>query len=413
MSDGAAVARLRRLPAVAELARVFGTLGLFSVGGPASHLALMEHEIVERRGWLSRDEFVSLVGVTNLIPGPNSTEMAAHIGLRRAGLAGMLAAGGAFILPGALITGLVAWLYGQISSFAAAGHLLSGVKPVVVVIIALTAWRLGRTALRSGRLAALACVALVATLMGAGEVAVLFVGGLAGMAWLRGRRDPPSNPAGTLLSAVAATVPVPPPPGPGRAFLSAVTAAGATSATAAGAVSAAPTLAAIALYFLKIGAVLYGGGYVLIAFLEGGLVDRLHWLTRQELMDAVAIGQFTPGPVLSTATFIGYRLLGWPGAVVATLAIFAPGFAFVAALHRFLPRARKSPWVAAFLDSVNAVSIALMVAVTLRLGADSARSWPAWVIAATAAAAGLRWKVRPPLLIAGGAAAGLLLGRWM
>ena len=377
-----------------ELAALFLKLGTIGFGGPAVHIGMMEAEVVRRRQWLSREYFLDLVGATNLIPGPNSTEMAIHLGFIRAGWAGLVVAGLCFILPAALITAGLAWAYVKFGSLPQVAPFFYGIKPAVLAVILAATLRLGRTALKGWRLGVVGVGVGVASLGGVNEVLALFVGGALGMLWLR----------------------LPEMKGQQRAWVLAAF-AGSAALGAAPAASAAGPVVTVSLwklgaFFLKVGAVLYGSGYVLVAFLEGGLVHDYAWLTRQQLLDAIAIGQFTPGPVLSTATFVGYLVAGAPGAWVATAAIFLPSFCFVAALNPFVPRLRRSPWTAAFLDAVNVSSIALMAAVTLKLAQSTLTAWPAWLIAAGAAALGVGWKVDPSRLILGGAVAGWALSRW-
>lgn len=363
-----------------EIARAFFRLGLIAFGGPAAHIALMDDEFVERRGWVSRQHFLDLVGATNLIPGPNSTEMTMHLGYERGGPLGLFLAGLCFILPAAAITGVIAWAYVEYGSLPAVEPFLFGVKPAVMAVILGALWKLGRKAIKGWKLGVIAGVVAAAMLAGAGEIVALLAGGVAGMLWLR------FSGAALGLAPLALLV------SPGK-----VAAAGA---------AAAPTLAKLGLFFLKVGAILYGSGYVLIAFLEGGLVDDYGWLTQQQLLDAIAAGQFTPGPVLTTSTFIGYLIAGVPGAIVATLGIFLPSFVFVWILNPLVPKMRKSRWASAFLDAVNASAVALMAVVTLRLGQSTLTSWQAWAIAAVAAVLVLRTKVNAAWLVAGGAAAG-------
>ena len=376
---------------LAELARLFLKLGLIGFGGPAAHIAMMEEEVVERHRWLTREHFLDLVGATNLIPGPNSTEMAIHVGYLRAGWAGLLTAGLCFIIPAVLITTAFAWAYVTFGTLPRVVPFLFGIKPALIAIILAAVWRLGRTAAKGMPLLSLGCAVAVASLVGWDEIVLLLLGGVIGMLWL-GR-------AGNLAA---------------LAWMSA-SAAGSAAATAgaAGAAGASISLAKLGLFFLKVGAVLYGSGYVLVAFLEGGLVRDYGWLSEAQLLDAIAIGQLTPGPVLSTATFIGYILGGLPGAVVATAGIFLPSFIFVAALGLVLPRLRRSRWMAAFLDAVNMSSVALMAAVTVKLSVSTLTSWPAWIIALAAAGAGLRWKVNATWLVLGGAVVGRLLWPWV
>jgi chromate transporter len=386
-----------RQPTLGELARVFGRLGLLGFGGPAAHVAMMEEEVVERRRWLPQSAFLDLLGATNLIPGPNSTEMAILIGRRCCGWPGLLVAGACFILPAALVTGTLAWAYVRYGGLPATNQFLYGTKPAVVAIIGSAIWRLGRTAIRGWQLALIGLAVAALSLAGANQVLALFGGGLAGMLWLRtrGSTQPPAiDGAGRSL--------------PGRC----AGAAAGTAAIAAAPASSAFPLWKLGLVFLKVGAVLYGSGYVLVAFLDGDLVRHYHLLSHQQLLDAVAVGQITPGPVLSTATFIGYVIAGPRGAIVATLAIFAPSFAIVAALQPLVARLRQSSWTSAFLDAINASALALMVAVALKLAAATLTHWPAWAIAAGAAVAAIGLRVNAVWIVLGGAVVGYGLSAW-
>lgn len=389
-----------------ELAALFLKLGGISFGGPAAHIALMESEVVGKRQWLTRPQFLDMLGAANLIPGPSSTELAISVGFVRAGWAGLCVAGASFILPAALITGAFAWTYIRFGTWPQAVSVLGGIKPAVIAVIAIAVWRLGKTAVRDVGLAVLGGLSLAAFFLNVNPIAILFGGGAIGML---ARRAASLRTAGAALFSPS-LLPGGFGVGAARGTWSSWLRPFAAIAVASTAVAEArPSLIRIALFFLKVGAVLYGGGYVLLAFLQQGLVHQYGWLTQQQLLDAVAIGQFTPGPVLSTATFIGYLLGGAPGAAVATLAIFLPSFFYVALLAPVLFRLRQSAWMAAFLDSVNVCAVALMAGVTLRLAADALRGWPTWVIAVAALAVLLRWKISPAWVVAGGGLAGLAL----
>jgi chromate transporter len=387
-----------------ELAALFLKLGVISFGGPAAHVAMIENEVVHKRQWVTRQQFLDMLGAANLIPGPTSTEMAINTGFVRAGWPGLCVAGASFIVPAALITGAFAWAYVRFGSLPQAASVLAGIKPAVIAVIAIAIWRLGNTAVRDAGLAVLGGLALAAFFLDVNPIAILLGGGAAGMLAKRAAnlRDALLIPAvlphriltarnwralwGNPLSSITSLVVV-----------------------ATGTAVSGPSLGKIALFFLKVGAVLYGGGYVLLAFLEHGLVQQHAWLTRQQLLDAVAIGQFTPGPVLSTATFIGYILGGIPGAAVATTGIFLPSFFYVALLAPLLFRLRKSSWIAAFLDSVNVCAVSLMGGVTLQLASDALRGWEAWIIGLLALGVLLRWKLSPAWIVLGGGIAGSLL----
>jgi chromate transporter len=380
-----------------ELAALFLKLGAISFGGPAAHIALLEGEVIRKRQWVTRQQFLDMLGAANLIPGPTSTEMAINVGFVRARWAGLCVAGASFILPAALITGAFAWAYVRFGSLPQAASVLAGIKPAVLAVIAVAIWRLGKTAVKDAGLGLLGALSLAAFLFGLNPILILFGGGLLGILAKRA----------SSLGSEALFIFVPRKNG----FPPALRVAGyaASGSIAAGALPLRPSIGQIGFFFLKVGAVLYGGGCVLLAFLEQGLVQQHAWLTRQQLLDAVAIGQFTPGPVLSAATFIGYILGGVPGAVVATIGIFLPSFFYIGLLAPVLFRLRQSVWIAAFLDSVNVCAVALMVGVTVRLGIDALRGWPAWLISLASLAILLRWKISPAWIVLGGGIVGLFL----
>ncbi|MDZ8087331.1 MAG: chromate efflux transporter [Nostoc sp. DedQUE12b] len=342
-----------------ELANLFFKLGVIGFGGPVAHIAMIEDEVVKRRQWLTREHFLDLLGATNLIPGPNSTEMAIHIGYIYAGWLGLIVSGVCFVLPAVLITGGFAWVYVVYGTLPQIAPLLYGIKPAVLAIIINALWGLAKKAVKTHQLLVIAfAVALLTLLFKLNEVIALLIGGLLGMVWLNSgeKNDKPGDKANFLIASLST-----------GATLKA-------SAVLATSLATASTVANVSLwqlgwFFLKVGSVLFGGGYLLVAFLQGGLVQEYGWLTQQQLLDAIAIGQFTPGPVLSTATFIGYVIAGIPGAIVATIGIFLPSFVFVAALNPLIPRLRASSWTRAFLDAVNVSAVALMVVTTLQLGA--------------------------------------------
>ena len=389
---------------VGEVIRLCGKLGVIAFGGPAAHIAMLEDEAVTRRKWLSRDHFLDLVGATNLIPGPNSTEMMIHVGYQRAGWPGLLAAGVSFVLPAVVLSTLLAWVYVKYGMLPAVQPLLMGIKPAVLAVILGALWRLGRTASKPNAamqtrivLGIIGIAVAVAVYLGAPVIWSLVAGGVLGMAALRGMGG--LRGAAALLALPDSRFNLP------WAEVSPSSVLKWTALVAASTVSGL-TLGALGLFFLKVGSVLYGSGYVLVAFLEDELVHTNGWLTQQQLLDAIAIGQFTPGPVLSTAAFIGYVLAGVPGAAVSAAAIFAPSFVFVAILNPIVPRLRRSAWMAAFLDAVNVSAVGLMAAVLVRLTVDVVTGWPAAVIALLAAAAVLRWRVSSAWVVIGGALLG-------
>ena len=374
-----------------ELARLFAKLGTIAFGGPAAHIAMMEDEVVVRRKWLTREAFIDLLGATNLIPGPNSTELAIHIGHARAGWAGLVVAGVSFILPAALIVTVIAWAYVRFGALPAAAGILYGVKPVVIAVVLQALWRLGRSAIKNTWLAIVGGAAVIAILIGVNELIVLAAGGVvAAIPRWRGGSD---VRRALLPSSLVST---------GHSL---------ASAGAAGVVGSASAVALWPLFgvFFKIGAVLFGSGYVLLAFMRADFVERLHWLTERQLLDAVAVGQITPGPVFTTATFVGYVLAGGSGAALATLGIFLPAFIFVAISGPLVPKLRRSPLAGAVLDGVNVVSLALMAVVTAQLAKAALIDPPAIAIAAASALVLFRYRTNSAWLVIGGAVIGLVL----
>ena len=387
-AQGASGHRLR------ELALLFLKLGTTAFGGPAAHIAMMEDEVVRRRGWLTREEFLDLLGATNLIPGPNSTELAIHIGHRRAGWPGLVVAGTAFIVPAmAIVTGL-GWAYVHYRALPEAEALLYGVKPVVIAIVLQALWSLGRTAVRSWTLALIGVMAVGASAAGVGEVTVLAVAAVAAV--VLGRLGVERGPPIVLGSSGAVSMP--------QAWRCAL-----PESAVAGLSAAAFGLGPLFAVFFKTGAVLFGSGYVLLAFLRTDLVERLHWLTEAQLLDAVAVGQITPGPVFTTATFVGYILGGVPAALVATGGIFLPAFIYVALSGPLVPRIRRSRIAGAALDGVIVASLGLMANVTWQLGRSALVDPVTFGIAGVSAVLLLRYRVNSVWLIAGGALLGLML----
>ena len=364
-----------------ELIRLFLKLGFIGFGGPAAVIAMIDDEVVTRRKWLTREHFLDLIGATNLIPGPNSTEMAMHVGYERRGIGGMVVAGLCFILPAALMTGTLGWLYGEYGQIPEVEPFLRGIKPAVLAIILGALWRLGKSAVKAWSLVPIGVAVATALLLGINEVIAMLLGGILGLGGLYFWRR--------HLSTIGMIAPLL------LGFFQAP--------------KVEYSIWTLGWFFLKVGAVLYGSGYVLIAFLEGGLVQTYGWLTQQQLLDAIAIGQFTPGPVLSTATFIGVFLGGWQGGLIATAAIFLPSFVFVSILNPLIPRLRKSTLMGTFLDAVNVSAVALMLVVTIRLGISGLTGWESMLIFLLATVASLRLKVNAVWLIAGGALLGLLL----
>lgn len=362
-----------------EIATLFLRLGFTAFGGPAAHIAIMHDEVVARRKWLTDEQFLDLLGATNLIPGPNSTEMAIHIGYVRAGWTGLTLAGVCFIAPAMLIVLGLAWLYVEFGTTPQLQWLLYGIKPVVIAIIAQALWTLGKKALKNWTLVLIGFAVLVLYFIRINEIALLFAGGLIFMLIANYQRIGKSAILFPLGGLVLSQVPVP--------F----------------------SLPLLFLNFLKIGSVLYGSGYVLLAFLRADFVLRLGWLTDQQLIDAIAIGQVTPGPVFTAATFIGYMLGGIPGALLATLGIFLPSFIFVAISNPLIPRIRNSSWLSSLLDGVNASSLGLMAAVTLHLASSSLVDVYTVILAIVSLILLLRYKLNSTWLIAGGALAGFFV----
>ncbi|HVM34470.1 MAG TPA: chromate efflux transporter [Actinomycetota bacterium] len=376
----------REDPPLRELARLFAKLGVIGFGGPAAHIALMQDEVVERRRWLSDQHFLDLVGATNVIPGPNSTELAIHIGRERAGWRGLVVAGSAFIAPAMVIVLVLASLYVEFGTSPAAQNVLYGITPVVIAIIVDALWKLARVAFKNVSLGILGVVVFTLFLVGVNELLLLALSALVVSLVANRKRLPrPSIPLIVSgIPALGSPVGSPAPPG---------------------------DLGWLFLLFLKFGSVVFGSGYVLLAFIRADLVTRLGWLTNEQLVDAIAIGQLTPGPVFTTATFIGYLVAGVTGAIVATIAIFLPSFFFVAAIGPLVSKIRRSPWLAAALDGLNVASVALMAGVTVQLGGTALVDAVTVVLAAAALAALWRWRPNPAWLIFLGATVGGI--RWL
>jgi chromate transporter len=364
-----------------EVATVFFKLGCFAFGGPAAHIAMMEDEIIEKRKWMTRDYFLDLIGTTNLIPGPNSTEMTMHCGYERAGKAGLFIAGIAFIFPATIITAILAYLYVEYGQLPEVEPFIYGIKPAVLAIIAGAVLKLGKKAVKGTELIILGLLVLTVSLLGVNEVVALVSAGVLGMFYFylksNTRKNLNSFSPFLLLFGINITV-------------------------------AKISTLKLFLIFLKVGAILYGSGYVLFAYLDAELVTR-GLLTRAELIDAIAIGQFTPGPVLSTSTFIGYQLSGFTGALAATTGIFLPSFLFVLILNPFIPRMRKSTILGYFLDSVNVAAVAVMLAVLIVMAEETLIEWQSIVIALGAVFLTFKTKVNTIWTIVIGAILGFLL----
>jgi chromate transporter len=364
-----------------EIAKEFLRLGFVAYGGPAAHIAMMEERYVRRRGWLTRERFLDLLGAASLLPGPSSTEVAAYLGEIRGGVAGLVVAGACFILPAAVLVTVLAWGYMKYGTVPQVAGLLFGIKPVVVALIAQAIWNLRRTALKSGWLSVLAIAAIGLAVWGASPLIVL-IG--AGVLWVligegtRLAQDKAAAIAGVLATGAAGT------------------------STAIGVLP-------VFLYFLKVGAVLVGSGYVLLAVLRADLVVKMHWLSDAQLLDASAVSQATPGPFFTVATFAGFVLGGWKGALLATVGMFLPAFVYVRVTAKFLPRLRKSAAASAFLDGVNAAAVALMAVVGWQFARAAIVNMPAILLMIVSAGLVFRYKVNSAWLVLGGAIVGIVL----
>lgn len=368
---------------IKEIATVFFKLGCVAFGGPAAHIAMMDKEIVEKRKWMDREHFLDLIGATNLIPGPNSTEMTMHCGHERGGIPGLFAAGISFIFPAVVITGIFAWLYTSYGELPEVTPFLAGIKPAVLAIIASAIFKLGKKAIKNYELLALGILVVTAGITGLNEIAALLLGGIAGTLYFtlkhmaKARKAMFVNPIG-LITLVSYGV---------------------------------QGLSTFKIFwsFLKVGAILYGSGYVLFAYLDAELVQN-GWLSRPELLDAIAVGQFTPGPVLSTATFIGWQLGGLPGALAATAGIFLPSFLFVWFLNPLVPKMRQSRILGYFLDCVNVAAVGIMLAVLYKMGSDSITDWRTALVAILSTVAVFGWKKLSVIwVVTGGSLLGYLL----
>jgi len=372
---------------VKQLVALFLRLGITAFGGPAAHIAMMRDEVVDRRHWMTDSEFLDLLAVTNLIPGPNSTEMALHIGYKRGGLPGLLTAGACFIVPACLLVMMIAWGYTRYGDTPQVAWLTYGVGPVIIAIILQAVGKLTRSV--SGGITS-TVIGLAATALAIGGVNELTLLAGGGIVALVARRVARATVAGifVMLTVSAATV---------------------CGATLAAATAVPVTLTRLTLFFLKVGSILFGSGYVLLAFLRADLTERWSWLTEQQLIDAVTVGQMTPGPVFTTATFIGFLLGGWSGAVLATLAIFAPGFIFVAVTHPLIGRLRASALASDLVDGVAAASLGLMVAVTWHLGRAAIVDLPTAALLVASGTTLTVWRPNSTWLIVSGAVLGWVL----
>lgn len=373
---------------LAEVAGTFLRIGATAFGGPAAHIAMMRHELVERRRWLSEQHFLDLLGATNLIPGPNSSEMTMHIGFVRAGLAGLVVAGTAFLLPAMLIVLALAWIYTEFGTTPAAAWLLYGIKPVIIPLIVLALWALGRRAVKGPLTGLAGGGALGLYFLGINFVILLLGGGFVVALVQNGRRLRARWRDGLLSLPLL---------GSGLSGLAGSAAGGASV-----------SLGLLFLTMLKIGALMYGSGYVLFAFLQADVVERYGWLTERELIDAIAIGQMTPGPLSTSVTFVGYLLAGVPGAIIATIGIYTPAFVIVAISNPLVPRIRRSAWAGSFLDGVNVAALGLMAAVTWELARAAYVDWFTALTGIIAAGLVFRLRINSALLVLFGAGMGLL-----
>ncbi|MEL6777535.1 MAG: chromate transporter [Cyanobacteria bacterium J06597_16] len=372
-----------------ELATVFFRLGTVAFGGPAAHIAMMDDEVVKRRQWMSREGLLDLMGVTNLLPGPNSTELAIHIGYERARWRGLFVAGASFILPAMVLVWLLAALYVRYQTVPQMGWLLYGIKPVIIAVVLQALWKLGKKAAKDRPTTVVGLLAIAAYFTGLNEVLLLFVAGISVM--LIKNWQSRNTTVGAILLPLSGSV-----------AQAGTTATAATTVTSLG-------WASVFLFFLKIGCVLYGSGYVLLAFLQRDLVEQQGWLTSQQLLDAIAIGQITPGPVFTTATFVGYLLAGHAGALAGTIGIFLPAFLLVGLVNPWVPKIRRSPWASSFLDGVNAGALGLMAGVTYTLSRAALVDGFTVVLAILSAIAVFRFKINSAWLVLAGGAIGLLL----
>jgi len=374
-------------PSLSELALVFLKLGTIAFGGPAAHIAMMEDEFVRKRQWITEADFLDRLGAANLIPGPSSTEVAIFIGHSKRGWAGLLVAGCCFIIPAAVMVAMIAAVYVRFGSLPKIAGILYAIKPAVIAIILQALWSLARTATKTKLLAAIGAISIVLNAAGIAPLIVLAIAGIASGKALWFQRQ-----EGGALSVISLSRRL--------ALLS-----GATAAVATAPVS----MLRLFLSFLKIGSVVFGSGYVLLAFLRAEFIDHLHWLTEKQLIDAVAVGQFTPGPVFTTATFIGYLVAGIPGAFVATLGIFLPGFLLVAVSGPLIPKLRRSPMAGAILDGVVVGSLALMAVVAWQLGRAAIADWLTALIFVASAVGLLYFRLNSAWLIGGAALIGLMV----
>ncbi len=366
-----------------DITKVFLKLGLIAFGGPAAHVAMMDDEIVKRRGWMTREKLLDLLGITSLIPGPSSTQLAIYIGYERAGFWGVVLAGTSFILPAMLMVWGLAAIYVRYQTLPQVNWLLYGIKPIIIAIVVQALWKLSQKAIKDARTAITALIVIITFALGANALMLLLLAGL-GVTLLKNG-----------LKGDGAKLPF-------LVFPSALVGVAAPAAIAS------VSWVKVFLYFLKLGSVLYGGGYVLLAFFQQDLVERSHWLTSQQLLDAIAIGQVTPGPLFTTATFVGYLLAGNRGAIAGTLGIFLPSFILILVISPWVAKLRASPWASGFLDGVNAASMGLMAVVTYTLGRAAILDWLTMVVALLGSIAVFRFQINTIWLVLAGGAVGIV-----
>jgi len=369
-----------------EIATVFFKLGSTAFGGPAAHIAMMDDEIVKKRKWIEKDKFLDLLGATNIIPGPNSTELAIHLGYERGGWLGLIIAGACFIVPAMLIVLAFAMMYARYGTLPEVSNILYGIKPVIIAIVLQALIRLGQSAIKNKILGIIGIAVIVLSFIGVNEILLLALAGISMMLIRNIKSFRTSNPLSfaPILLPYAILIP---------------------QQTQIKGFS----LTSVFLTFLKIGSVLYGSGYVLLAFLEADFVERLNILTSQQILDAVAVGQFTPGPVFTTATFIGYLIQGAPGAILATIGIFLPAFVLVGLLNPIVPRLRKSKLISSILDGVNVASWGLMAVVSWKLGVSAVVDIPTVLLALVSLIIVFKYKINSAWLVLSGGAVGFLL----
>jgi chromate transporter len=373
-------------PSLRSIAGLFLMLGTTSFGGPAAHIGMLENEVVRRRRWVDSSTFLDLLSATNLIPGPNSTEMAIHLGHKLRGWKGLIVAGAAFIAPATAIVMLLSWVYVSYGTVPAIHGMLYGIRPVLIGIVAQALWTLGRSCLRTRSLAVLCAMDLLAIYLDIHELAVLFGTGIIAAFIQRASHRPPQGTLASLALPIALSVPsIPLDAPPSHPF----------------------SLSGLFFVFLKIGSVLFGSGYVLLAYLNSDFVVRLGWLSQQQLLDAVTIGQITPGPLFTSATFVGYVMAGPIGGIVATIGIFLPSFVFVALSAPVIPLMRRSPTASAFLDGINVASWALMASVMLEISRQSIVDLPTLILAGIGLIAIVYWKINSTWLVLAGAVSGI------